>query len=224
MASAKSSPKSTAKRKAPKAAEGVAIPDGQGAELATSWSPAHLGEMIRAIRTMQGLSMGEVARRSDVSVSFLSLVETGQSDISVGRLLRVAQALGVDPGRFISADPLSQRSRIVDKDDRIELPTGRDDLRIFLLAPSRESSRAYAAGWLRAGSSVDRYTAPARLGESFVFVLEGSLQVDLTSGDSATLEAGASICFVTADVKRMTAGEQSCEFIWAVASIRPSSS
>ncbi len=63
--------------------------------LADGWEPARLGSAIRAVRTSRGLSVSELARRSELSQSFLSQVEIGNTDISVGRLVRVAEALDV---------------------------------------------------------------------------------------------------------------------------------
>ena len=67
----------------------------QHAPAGLDWSPARLGRAIREVRSRQGLTVTEVARRSGLSQSFLSQVEAGQSDISVGRLIRVAQVLDV---------------------------------------------------------------------------------------------------------------------------------
>jgi transcriptional regulator with XRE-family HTH domain len=53
-----------------------------------------LGETLRAIRVERGFSLGEVAEGTDLSTSFLSLVENGRSDISTGRLFRVARFPG----------------------------------------------------------------------------------------------------------------------------------
>ena len=57
--------------------------------------PAMLGENLRALRLGAGRSLTEVAEVTQLSPSFLSMVEDGNSDIALGRLLRVTQFYGV---------------------------------------------------------------------------------------------------------------------------------
>ncbi len=54
-----------------------------------------LGDSIRALRIGRGQSLGDVALGTGLSSSFLSMVENGRSDISTGRLRRLARFLGV---------------------------------------------------------------------------------------------------------------------------------
>lgn len=50
------------------------------------------GEMLRTIRRTLGLSIADVATRTGISKSSLSLYETGQRVIENGKLLRVIAA------------------------------------------------------------------------------------------------------------------------------------
>lgn len=54
-----------------------------------------VGARIRAIRSRQQLTLRDVAERTGVSVSMLSMLERGVSTASVGTLVAVASALGV---------------------------------------------------------------------------------------------------------------------------------
>lgn len=54
-----------------------------------------LGEVIRRLRTEQGLSTRTFAMMSNVNRSYLRLVENGEVSISISRLCRIADALGV---------------------------------------------------------------------------------------------------------------------------------
>ena len=49
-----------------------------------------LGTTLRTIRTARGFSLAQVAAATGISRSLLSLIETGRSDITVGRLTRLA--------------------------------------------------------------------------------------------------------------------------------------
>jgi len=56
--------------------------------------PVRLGQAIRAAREARGLSLRELARRVNVSASFVSQVERGQANPSVGTLYAVVAELG----------------------------------------------------------------------------------------------------------------------------------
>jgi transcriptional regulator with XRE-family HTH domain len=55
---------------------------------------AVVGETLRTWRHEAGLSIREVAERSGLSVSFISLVERGQTEIAVTRLIRLTDVFG----------------------------------------------------------------------------------------------------------------------------------
>src|ERR1700759_5192447 len=49
-----------------------------------------LGTRLRALRTERGLSLSQLEAATKISSSFLSLVESGKSDITISRLVRLA--------------------------------------------------------------------------------------------------------------------------------------
>lgn len=55
-----------------------------------------LGEAIRRARKAQGLTLVDAAGLCGVSVRFLSELENGRDSCGVGRVLLVAQSLGLD--------------------------------------------------------------------------------------------------------------------------------
>src|SRR3954453_14516621 len=59
------------------------------------WSAEKLGRTLRELRNARGLRLSDLPRASGLSVSFLSQVEQGQSDIDGRRLIRIAHALQV---------------------------------------------------------------------------------------------------------------------------------
>jgi transcriptional regulator with XRE-family HTH domain len=62
---------------------------------ATAETP-QVGEVIRRLRMRRGLSMRALADEAGISASFLGAVERGESDIALGRLALVAEALDGD--------------------------------------------------------------------------------------------------------------------------------
>jgi transcriptional regulator with XRE-family HTH domain len=56
---------------------------------------ASLGVRLKNLRRLRGLSLQAVADACDVSPSFLSLLERGQTDIALGRFSRLADFYGI---------------------------------------------------------------------------------------------------------------------------------
>jgi transcriptional regulator with XRE-family HTH domain len=55
-----------------------------------------LGTRLRALRAERGLSLSQLETATNISSSFLSLVESGKSDITISRLVRLADFFDVD--------------------------------------------------------------------------------------------------------------------------------
>jgi transcriptional regulator with XRE-family HTH domain len=78
-----------------------------------------VGRVIRRYREGIGLSQEELAERSGLHRTYISLVERGHRNISVDALSQIAEALEVYPSRLIadaekepeSAPPAPRRSR-----------------------------------------------------------------------------------------------------------------
>ncbi len=151
-----------------------------------------LGETLRAIRIERGFSLGDVADGTDLSTSFLSLVENGRSDISTGRLFRVARFLGVGLGELLDAFPADGVSvmRAADRGPGAEIGDGGrafplvDDTDDLTMAPVLCE---YDPGAVVAGGS--RSDAVQHV----VFVVTGEIEITqrgegpllLAEGDSA---------------------------------------
>lgn len=61
-----------------------------------------LGHRVRAARQAQGKSLETLAEGSALHWSFVSRVERGQGNLTLRSLLRLAEALEVDPGDLVS--------------------------------------------------------------------------------------------------------------------------
>lgn len=62
----------------------------------------HLGAHIRAVREQQGISVTQLANRSQLSIRFVTELQAGRANISILRLLRVAEALGKSVGALLT--------------------------------------------------------------------------------------------------------------------------
>lgn len=167
------------------------------------WSAEHLGNVIRAIRTSKGMLLKDLARESGLSASFLSQVEQGQSDISVGRLMRVAQTLQVRITDLVELPEPSARP-IVRAANRVSVPTHTEGISIELLADSLTGSQTYTLVTLDTGVTFDARSYRVPQQEHFLFIVDGRVLADYWSGDSVTLEAGDSISYRSDDFRSMT--------------------
>ena len=65
---------------------------------------ATVGSLVRANRLDKKWTLGQMSQRSGLSVRFLSLLESGQGNISVVSLLYVAQALEIPVSALLTAE------------------------------------------------------------------------------------------------------------------------
>jgi len=70
----------------------------------------HLGTQIRALREQQGLSVAQLAKHSRVSIRFVTELQAGRANISILRLLRVAEVLGKPAGVLLTAAEEASRT------------------------------------------------------------------------------------------------------------------
>jgi transcriptional regulator with XRE-family HTH domain len=64
--------------------------------IAAGMNRLDLGTRLRNLRAERGLSLSQLEAATSISSSFLSLVESGKSDITISRLVRLADFFDVD--------------------------------------------------------------------------------------------------------------------------------
>jgi len=143
-----------------------------------------LGEALRAIRVERGFSLGEVAEGTDLSTSFLSLVENGRSDISTGRLVRVARFLGVGLGELLDVEPPGEVT-VVRAGDRRGAAMPADGVLFHpVVGDAQDVTMAPVVCEYEAGAVVSSGTRSDAV-QHFIFVARGA--VELTRGDDPSL-------------------------------------
>lgn len=149
-----------------------------------------LGERLRALRVERGASLGDVSAGTGLSTSFLSLVENGRSDISTGRLFRVARFLGVALGDLLEMDA-EPELRVVRADER-RSPDGVSaaGLSMFPVLDDHEDvTMAPIVCEYEPGAHV--HDVPATEGvEHFVFVVGGGIEISIAAAEPLVLAAG----------------------------------
>lgn len=156
--------------------------------MATSPQPT-LGASLRSLRRARQLSVRDVAEATGISSSFLSLVETGRSDITIGRLSRLVEFFGVSILDLVPERPTAD-ARIVRSNERHRLPTAEAGVNLYLLVPDTQRAMMPMLLEFEAGAALAEYGRHA--GEEWVHVLEGELLIAFESDEPRTLRAGDS--------------------------------
>ncbi len=142
-----------------------------------------VGERVRRVRESRGLSLQDISLRTDIDVSMLKQIEEGALAPPLGTIIKLAKALEMKIGYFISGE-----------EDRAYTIVRRDDRKVV----SRyDSKRAKYYGYeyeSLAPHKKDRHMEPflvtlepaeteeersAHDGQEFIFVLEGNMEVRL---------------------------------------------
>lgn len=175
-----------------------------------------LGEEIRSLRRVRGMTLAELAHVTRRSVGYLSQLERGLSEASIGVLQHIAQALGVQVGWFFPADdgaPAAERSVVVRKANRRRL-TFASGITEYLLSPNLSGQLELVHTLLEPGAdSGDAYT---HQGEEAGVVLRGRMQL-WVDGEEFSLEAGDSFSYPSHLPHRYwNPGDEVTEALWAV--------
>ena len=160
---------------------------------------------LRSLRTTLGLSLDELAARTDLSPSTISRVETGKRTISLDVLLPLARALQVDLDALLD----------VRRDEDVVIrptPSTTGERTTWML--SRPTGRTIAVKMRlepRSGP-VEQRVHP---GHDWLFVTEGRVRLSL--GDREVLvEAGEAAEFATMTPHAVTAVDGPAELIMIV--------
>jgi len=174
-----------------------------------------LGATLRRLRTDRGHSLVDVANGTGLSTSFLSLVENGRSDISTGRLYRVAHFLGVGLADLLDMDP-PRGPHIVRASERTAIDFPGDSVSVFPLSDDRASlamGPTYTV--LEPGGGAPDLPLIDDI-QHFAFVIAGSVEIELASGTTFALDVGDSVYLTSEDQPRRSrnVGEGRAEILW----------
>jgi transcriptional regulator with XRE-family HTH domain len=148
-----------------------------------------LGANLRALRQSRKLSLNEVAGATGISSSFLSLVENGGSDITIGRLTRLIEFFEISVTDLLPAAARKDPD-IVRESERTQLRSPVEGLEIFLLTP--DTRRAMMAMLLELEPGAGRVEYGDHPGEEFVYVVRGELELEIKDRGVRRLFAGDS--------------------------------
>lgn len=149
-----------------------------------------IGSRVRDRRQELHLTLQELARRTGLTASFLSLVERNRSQPSLDSLRRIADALQVPPFHFTHRDG---GNPVVRRAERVRLTFPNNGVTAELLVPGlRGRLEVFIVRARPSAGNVAR--PPSHDTEECLLVMQGQLRVKLTSGEYL-LDPGDSITF-----------------------------
>jgi transcriptional regulator with XRE-family HTH domain len=196
-----------------------------------------LGAKLKEIRRGQGVTLQQIADQTGLSKSFVSQIETGTANPSIGSLKKITDVLGVPLGALFSngdqgpgesaapnggaysngtpqaAEPGSA-VRVVRRDRRKVLIEPGKKGKMYLLTPDLQRKLEVILGEEEPGNADEEWYS--HIGEECGFVLEGRYEVCV--GDQVfVLEAGDSISFPShIPHKTRVLGDQPVKTIWVI--------
>jgi transcriptional regulator with XRE-family HTH domain len=144
-----------------------------------------IGPKLRAARQARGMTISQLAGETNLSGSFISLLERDETSASVGTLFRICGALGIRIGSLFEEN----RTNLVRRQERPSANFGGYGIEDELLTPGWErslqviESRIEPGG--RSGDEPHSFEADAEL----IYVLRGRLNI-ATQGDVYRLRTG----------------------------------
>jgi transcriptional regulator with XRE-family HTH domain len=190
------------------------------------------GKQLKRIRKERGLSLREVARRTDLTASFLSQVEHGTSNVSIDSLRRIAEALDVPMMHFLEEPQVDIENlddhldpEPCDDIDRTKVyhPVVRAGCRAKLILPP--SGLEYQLLVPNLFSKLEAFIGRATPGtgniarrlrsetEEFIYVLSGELLVGIKD-EEYVLRTGDSIVFSGEDLTKIACASTDREASW----------
>jgi XRE family transcriptional regulator, regulator of sulfur utilization len=150
-----------------------------------------LSAKLRGLRQGGGLSLSEVADATGISASFLSLVENGKSDITIGRLTRLVEFYRVSITDLLPPHPAAD-AHVVRRGEGHRLHSVAEDIDIELLTPDTHRAMMPLLLEFKPGAERAEYGSHASGTEEFVHVISGVLILELAGSEPRRLRSGDS--------------------------------
>ena len=158
--------------------------------------PASVGQRVRIVREGKGLTVKDVAQRTGLSLKYLAQIETDEVSPPLGVLIRLAKALDMKLGRFISTGEIKPFT-VVRKDQRrvISRYTAAQGYGYTYesLAPDKKD-RHMEPFMVTLMPFKAKKELSTHAGQEFIYILKGAMEAILEN-DTEVLYPGDSIYF-----------------------------
>jgi DNA-binding transcriptional MerR regulator/quercetin dioxygenase-like cupin family protein len=168
-----------------------------------------IAHKLLELRREHGLTLAEVARRTGVSVSFLSSLERGYANASIATLQKLARFYQTNVLAFFGDKNDSQR--LVRARERKVL-TANPGVHMELLAFGKKVMEPHLFRIAPGAGSGGSYSHE---GEEFIYVLQGKLEVWIDEIEHYVLEVGDSLYFDSTQAHRwQSVSEKETLLLW----------
>lgn len=143
-----------------------------------------LATHLLALRRKSGLSLADLGRETGISSSFLSLVEQGRSDITIGRLIRLADFYDVELADLVTgghSEPATH-VQLLKVDSAENIHSEQEGVDLYDLSAGSRWTLVPMLGIHQPGGTVAVDDPEER--ETLLFVLEGTFEL-VFAGESA---------------------------------------
>ena len=170
---------------------------GRPAAVSQNQAEQRIAQRLRSMRNQLGLTLRQVAERTDLSASYVSSVENGYIRPSVSGLLKLSQVYGANILSFYEPSP-EPRRRLVKSGEAEVIAMGYPGVGVALLTPHDGVIELHLFELAPGASSGGSYRHE---GDEFWYVLAGTLGVWLED-EFFRLEAGDCLAFASTDQHR----------------------
>jgi transcriptional regulator with XRE-family HTH domain len=144
---------------------------------------------LRTLRAERGLSLSDVARATGISSSFLSLVEQGRSDITIGRLIRLAELYDIELPDLVGGNVSPPTDLILLRaDPQHMIHSDAEGVDVYSLTRGSHWTLIPTLGIHQPGGGVEVDGINER--EAMVFVLQGTFELKFDDRSAVRLRRG----------------------------------
>lgn len=175
-----------------------------------------LGRRLREIRKDKGLTLAEVAERSDLAISTISRAERGLLALTYDKLMKVAAGLDVDFSALFgqSGEQFDRTSLAVARVGDFQVQETDNYHYEILFADVWNKGMTPMTGMVKAHSRADFDQFIRHPGQEFLYVLSGELTVHTDANPPVTLKPGESVYFDSGMGHVYTsAGDEDCRIL-----------
>ncbi|MDH6119048.1 cupin domain-containing protein [Kitasatospora sp. GAS204B] len=180
---------------------------------------SHVGVRVRDYRQMRRLTLRALGEAAGVSPSFLSQLENGRTEASVGSLRRIAVALNISVADlFESGEPA--RHQVLRRADRPEVGVQAGSRKFMIAQPPLRHLEVYSADFEPGASTGDTAYSHGDAQE-ILLVLSGEVSLEL-DGEQHVLTTGDSIEYATSVPHRLVnTAATATEVLWIISPPTP---
>jgi transcriptional regulator with XRE-family HTH domain len=145
--------------------------------------PASIGRRVRSVREAKGLTKEDIGQRTGLDPGYIDRIESDMISPPLGVLIKIAKALDMKLGRFISAGAVKPFTVVRKKDRKVisRFTSTQGDQYGYTyesLAPDKKDRQMepFMVTLLPSGGKKELST---HAGQEFIYVLQGALEVTL---------------------------------------------